>query len=208
MAESNDPVIRLFVAIYPSDEARQVLGATIGELEQAVPGLGRWVRPERVHLTLRFFGDVPRSSVDAILPAMNGATESWRRGGFQLHLSELGTFGGPKSPRVIWAGVGGDMDALRDLHGALDRELVRAGFAPDRQPYRPHLTLGRPRNARNRTAGRTLSDTILGWPHLPAISWKSGAIHLIHSVLPPEPPEYICLGSSALTAGSTGEATT
>ncbi len=203
---ATDQRIRLFVAIYPSEDARQSLGETIGELERATPDLGRWVRPERIHLTLRFFGDVPRFDVDGILSAMNAAPAAFGRGGFQLHLSSLGAFGSANSPRVIWAGVDGNMAALRELHGALDRELVRAGFSPDRQPYRPHLTLGRPRNARSRPGGRALSNTIFGWPTLPSAAWQVDAFHLIHSVLPPEPSEYICLGSTPLFSAEPGRA--
>ena len=154
--------IRLFAAVYPSEEAQEALGKTMAEFEAAAPNLARWVRPERVHLTLRFFGDMPRPEAATILEAMARVPAEFNRGGFKLGLARLGTFGQPSNPRVIWAGADGNVEALGDLHGALDRELVKAGFGPDKQPYRPHMTLGRPRNARNRQAGTGAGDGGLG----------------------------------------------
>ena len=195
---AGEPKIRLFAAVYPSEEAQRALGETMAEFEAATPNLARWVRPERVHLTVRFFGDLPRPQAATILQAMARVPAEFSRGGFKLRLARLGTFGQPSKPRVVWAGAEGDVEALGDLHGALDRELVRAGFGPDKQPYRPHMTLGRPRNARNRQAGRSLATAVWDWPALPRVEWKVDEMHLIHSVLPPETPEYISLGSVGL----------
>ena len=190
--------IRLFAAVFPSGEARRALGETMAEFEAAAPNLARWVRPERVHLTLRFFGDLPRPQAATILEAMAKVPTDFNRGGFKLRLARLGTFGQPSNPRVIWAGADGDVRSLGDLHGALDRELVKAGFSPDKQPYRPHITLGRPRNARDRQAGRVLATAVWEWPALPEVEWRVDEMYLIHSVLPPETPEYIPLGSVRL----------
>ena len=191
--------IRLFAAVYPSEEAQRMLGKTMAEFEAAAPNLARWVRPERVHLTLRFFGDMPRPEAATILEAMARVPAEFNRGGFKLGLARLGTFGQPSNPRVIWAGADGDVEALGDLHGALDRELVKAGFGPDKQPYRPHMTLGRPRNARETAKpGRALATAVWDWPALPKVEWKVEEMHLIHSVLPPETPKYISLGSVRL----------
>lgn len=195
---AGEPKIRLFAAVYPSEEAQQALGETMAEFEAAAPNLARWVKPERVHLTVRFFGDLPRPHAATILKAMARVPAEFNRGGFKLRLARLGTFGQPSNPRVVWAGADGDVEALGDLHGTLDRELVRAGFGPDKQPYRPHMTLGRPRNARNRQAGRALATAVWDWPALPRVEWRVDEIHLIHSVLPPETPEYISLGSVRL----------
>lgn len=190
--------IRLFAAVYPSEEAQRALGETMAEFEAAAPNLARWVRPERVHLTLRFFGDMPRPEAATILEAMARVPAEFNRGGFRLRLSRLGTFGQSSNPRVIWAGADGDVEALGDLHEALDRELVKAGFGPDKQPYRPHMTLGRPRNARNRQAGRALATAVWDWRALPKVEWRVDEMHLIHSVLPPDRTEYISLGSFRL----------
>lgn len=195
---AGEPRIRLFAAVYPSEEAQRALGETMAEFESAAPDLARWVRPERVHLTLRFFGDTPRQQAATILEAMARVTAEFSRGGFKLRLARLGTFGQSNNPRVVWAGVEGDVDVLGDLHGVLDRELVKAGFGPDKQPYRPHMTLGRPRSARNRQAGRALATAVWDWPPLPRVEWTVDEMHLIHSVLPPDRPEYISLGSVRL----------
>jgi 2'-5' RNA ligase len=95
-----------------------------------------------LHLTLAFLGDLE----DERLAAAHEATQVAAQQGapFALTLDQLGAFGPPHAPRVIWAGVGGEVAALRRVQTTLADELDRRGFPPQEHPdYSPHLTLAR-----------------------------------------------------------------
>ncbi len=103
----------------------------------------RWSRPEGLHLTLHFFGEVPeeeRARVTAALAAGVAAAP----GSFDLALEGLGAFPSPARARVIWVGVAGAGAArLARLSAAVERALAAFGFEADSRPFHAHLTLGR-----------------------------------------------------------------
>jgi RNA 2',3'-cyclic 3'-phosphodiesterase len=132
---------RTFLAVALSDAAREALRGEISSLANALPSV-RWVNVASLHLTLAFLGDLD----DERLTAAHEATQAAAQQGmlFQLALDRLGTFGSSHAPRVIWAGVGGEVVALRSVQTALARELDQRGFPPQEHPdYAPHLTLAR-----------------------------------------------------------------
>ncbi|MDA0734703.1 MAG: RNA 2',3'-cyclic phosphodiesterase [Chloroflexi bacterium] len=193
---ATDHQIRLFIAIDPPEEARQVLAETIQGLEQAIPNGVRWVQPHRIHLTVKFLGNVSTSVVDDILTAMQQATNDCPDGNFTLSLSGLGVFPESSRPRVLWAGVQGDLNSLEKLHLAVDRAVSRLGLSLDKGPYRPHLTLGRPRDSVPQQLRGVIGETISNWPSLGPVTWPVESIHLMQSVSEPGRLEYVTLGSS------------
>jgi 2'-5' RNA ligase len=193
-----EPRIRLFIATDPRDEAREVLADTIRDLEQAIPNGVRWVQPHRLHLTVKFLGNVPSSTVDDILAAMHQVASDFPKGNFNLSLSRLGVFPDQTRPRVLWAGVQGDLCPLENLHHAVDRRVSALGFSMDRGRFRPHLTLGRPRNAVSRQRLGVIGETIANWPALQPVTWKVGSVHLMRSISEPDRIEYVLLGSALL----------
>lgn len=141
----NDPFLpeelRLFIAVELSDPWKQALRTAERELERAgLEGL-RWVRPEGIHLTLKFLGEVGRHMLADIEQAMAGASASALP--FELRLVGLGNFGGRGRVRVLWAGIEGDLAALRGLQQQLDAGIHALGFAREIRPFAPHLTLAR-----------------------------------------------------------------
>jgi 2'-5' RNA ligase len=132
---------RTFLAVTLSDAAREALRREISSLEQALPSV-RWVNMASLHLTLAFLGDLD----DERLAAAHEATQTAAQQGapFALTLDRLGSFGPPHAPRVIWAGISGEVAALRRVQTTLASELDQRGFPPQEHPdYSPHLTLAR-----------------------------------------------------------------
>lgn len=193
---ATDHQIRLFIAIDPPEETRQVLAETIQGLEQAIPNGVRWVQPHRIHLTVKFLGNVSTSVVDHVLAAMQQATNDCQNGKFNLKLAGLGVFPESSRPRVLWAGVQGDLNSLEKLHLAVDRAVSRLGLSLDKGPYRPHLTLGRPRDSVPQQLRGVIGETISNWPSLGQVTWPVESIHLMQSVSEPGRLEYVTLGSS------------
>ena len=139
--EPEDQRPRLFVAVDLSDDVRLSLGRLQDELRaRDLTGL-RWTRPEGVHLTLKFLGETPASSLSTIERALSRAVQGTPP--FRLALGEPGTFGSRRGPRVLWVDIEGDVQPLQQLQTAVERELAAAGFAPEEREFSPHLTLAR-----------------------------------------------------------------
>jgi len=132
--------IRSFLAFSLPPEIRDVVGRVLGDLSGSSRDV-KWVRPGSVHLTVVFLGDVDEAS----LPPVKQAAADVCRGfaPFRLRVNGTGFFPNPRRPRVIWLGLDGDVQPMGRFRDALQEALAPLGFAPERRPFRPHLTLGR-----------------------------------------------------------------
>ena len=132
--------IRAFIAIELPEDARRALGNTARRLAEQLPqGSVRWVRPELIHLTLRFLGDTAVAKLPTIAAALDALGA--QHAPFTLALSEAGCFPNRKRPRVIWAGLDGQLAPLQALKRDLDRALAASGWELEDRPFQPHLTL-------------------------------------------------------------------
>ncbi len=131
---------RTFVALEMGDTIRPALEKLIASLQPRVPG-ARWVRPEGIHLTLRFLGDTPP---ERIAPLRNGlAAAAAACSPAEARVAGLDTFPARgKPPRVLWVGMEIPPSVL-ELQAACERVAVIAGFPPEERPFRGHLTLAR-----------------------------------------------------------------
>ena len=154
-------MIRAFVAIELDASVRQAFAqiqATLRtRLQQAVgPDVRvQWVKPESIHLTLKFLGDISEDRVPGIQAALARAASGHVR--FAVAVEGLGVFPDARAPRVLWAGLTARADALKRLAGDVETALAAIGCSPDPKPFHPHLTLARIKE-RSRDAGRALSD--------------------------------------------------
>ena len=131
---------RTFIAVELGEQARTVLTATIRDLAEALPGV-RFVDPASMHLTLAFLGELDDARL--ILAHEATAVVAGEYLPFELAVGGLGVFGPHRAPRVIWAGVSGDIARLTQLQRRLADELTARGFPPEERAYSPHLTLAR-----------------------------------------------------------------
>lgn len=143
-AKTMNSRLRLFVAIELPDAVKNELGKLINALNAANTGNVRCVRPEGVHLTLKFLGNIDSRRVDTLSEALTRAVG--RHTAFSLQLGQAGAFPNLHRPRVLWVGIDGDMTALATLQADVEGELAGVGFAKEEREYNPHLTLARIRN--------------------------------------------------------------
>jgi 2'-5' RNA ligase len=150
--------MRTFVAIELDPEVRQAvvdvqttLKRDLGSLPGARP---QWVRPESLHLTLKFLGEIEEDSLPDVLVALRVAAK--RRSGFSLGVRGIGVFPDARAPKVVWAGLVGDLDALTALALAVEEALIPAGIPPEGRPFKPHLTLARIKDG-SREIGKALA---------------------------------------------------
>jgi 2'-5' RNA ligase len=134
--------IRSFVAIELEHELRTQLKRIQESLkDKGIVDRVRWVRPEGIHLTLKFLGDVPANRIQEIVPAMANSIEGVKP--FSINLFGLGCFPSIARPNVIWVGVGGETGTLARLQADIEANLAVLGYPPEKREYTPHLTLGR-----------------------------------------------------------------
>ena len=133
--------LRLFVACELPAEMKAALTALQDALRsQGAPPV-RWVRPEGIHLTLKFLGEVPAQRVTNISVALAPTVEGIRP--LELSLGSLGAFGGRRGARVVWVGVEGDVERVAELQRRVEAALERLGFPAENRPFSAHLTLAR-----------------------------------------------------------------
>lgn len=104
------------------------------------------VRPENIHVTLRFLGNITSSMVEKIFEAMKTAQFI----PFDITLYGVGAFPNPRHPRVLWVGMKEGADQLRSIFSQMEPHLRSLGFAPDAKGFSPHLTIARVRSGRNK----------------------------------------------------------
>jgi RNA 2',3'-cyclic 3'-phosphodiesterase len=143
---------RTFIAVELASPLIQALTRRIQYLRSVSPSV-RWVDPASLHLTLTFLGDLDDAQLASATKA--ALTSAARSRPFRLAIGNLGFFGPPARPTVVWAGVTGDLNRLHQLQDDLTREQSRHNL-PDQDHYSfsPHLTLAR----LSRSAGRSAAE--------------------------------------------------
>ncbi len=152
----------------------------------------RWARPASLHLTLRFLGDIDEALVDPLGRALRLAMA--RVPEFTFRLGGLGCFPDPKRPRVLW--LGARAPELAKLHGAAQGALEELGFAPDRRPFHPHLTLARFRRP------NSLGDLLQAPPVFDQRQVPVAEVVLYRSELSPKGARYTALRRAALAGAA------
>ncbi|HVX13902.1 MAG TPA: RNA 2',3'-cyclic phosphodiesterase [Pirellulales bacterium] len=137
--------LRTFIAVEVSSEVRGRARQLIGRLQETGAKV-TWVKPEALHLTLKFLGDVDLIDVPSVCQAVQEAVADLPPFEFQVH--GAGAFPSVARPRTIWLGVGAGDEELVGLHGAVERAVSGLGFRHENRRFRPHLTLGRVRGDR------------------------------------------------------------
>ena len=192
-------MVRAFIAVDISLQARESLVEFTRSLQNAGVSQMRWVRPEGIHLTLKFLGEIDLNAVDPILGAMDRAIEG--SAPFTLALSGIGAFPNLNAPRVIWVGLKGDLDALGKLQERIDQEVHRSvGFPRESRAFTPHLTLGRMRDNVSSEERRRAGKATTGVDWQADVSWQVNEVNLMRSTLAPSGAVYDVLGSRRLRA--------
>ena len=137
-------MVRTFMAVELAPEIRSALAALQARLAHGPGGAaGRWIKPEGIHLTLKFLGDVDTRR----LPDLYGATDRAcaSQAPFEVQVAGLGCFPNVRRPRVVWVGIVDQSGLLAALQRDIERACAALGYAPEERAFTPHLTLARVR---------------------------------------------------------------
>jgi 2'-5' RNA ligase len=187
----NPEQIRSFIAIELPEEAKKGLARLRKELERDEHRFVKWVDPGGIHLTLKFLGNIPAKRVTEITEAMKEAMQGTSP--FHLEISGLGAFPRLRQPRVLWVGVGGEIDKLSRLQQNTDSALAALGFAKEERPFVPHLTLARIREGPSAPERRSFSELVGSTTFEDKYPVEVEAIRLMRSQLTRGGAIYTCL---------------
>jgi 2'-5' RNA ligase len=162
-------MLRTFVAVFPPPEVQEALFKAARDLPTSRDF--RLVSQAKIHLTLKFLGDVAEDDLDSVKQALKPMRES--RDPFDVSISGFGAFPSEKKARILWAGVGEGSEYLRAVAEDVEILLEPAGFERVNRLYTPHLTLGRTRTR------ATKLDTPETSP--PALRFAVSGVELVES---------------------------
>lgn len=190
---------RLFLAVPLPDPLRHHITTLIDALS-AEGWPVRWVNPEGAHLTLHFLGETAPERGELLRLGLSGTMARHPR--FDLESAQLGVFPGLDRPRVLWLGLTGPLQRLVDLRDDLVAPLRQLGFAIERGPFRPHITLGRVRDGAPPDLPVAIQQrlTTEATEPLSAIALPVVEVVLYQSVLSSEGARYVALARFPLAS--------
>ena len=180
-------MIRAFLAIDLPASLRPVLSWAQEELKKSGADI-KWVPVGNIHITMKFFGNITDVQVNDISEAVTALAAT--QDPFTLTVTDAGAFPSPKNPRVVWLGVGGELDIVREFHRRLEIAFAALGFSPEDRPFSPHLTLGRVKSPAGRTA---LTQCLVHLPSPAAPPFQVSDVVLFRSNLTPRGATYLPL---------------
>ncbi len=180
--------MRAFIALELPQTTILRLQREIADLRGAC-GRASWVRPEHMHLTLRFLGEISEEQKSALSQSMRQLCTGVPP--MRLAVEGLGAFPNTRRPAVVWAGirqVAGDLSVLQNGVERVAREL---GLDPDDKPFHPHVTLARIRDV-SASAGLVamVHHRVLAAPAAYGDEFRARAVALFRSDLKPGGPVY------------------
>jgi 2'-5' RNA ligase len=173
--------IRSFIAIELPEDARAYLQQVQDNLKSVNASYAKWVNPDSIHLTLKFLGNVSIDKIASIEEPMQETAQAIDP--FTLYFKETGAFPNLRNPRVVWVGLGGEIEKLQILQKSLESKLSALGFPPEARPFTPHLTLARLRETATIHEKQILGSKIAGANMKSNLKIKVRIISLMRSQL-------------------------
>jgi 2'-5' RNA ligase len=149
--------IRSFLAFELPPEIKMVVTGVYEDSRRSRLDV-RWVRPEGIHLTVVFMGNIKTEELEAMGNGIGRVCSDFSP--FQIALKGIGCFPSSRNPRVVWLGLAGDVERMSRFRDRLQRQLLAFGIQEEKRPLKPHLTLGRFKKAlRDEGSLRKLMET-------------------------------------------------
>lgn len=170
----------------PGDR-RETLAQWLVARRRDVPAI-RWVSPETLHITLKFYGEIQLDMIEELKKAL---ADIRQKGYFEMNVDGINGFPRLSAPNTIWTGVKTDMPRLMGVAEEVERASLRAGIDRNKRRLRPHITLGR-RNTEEPLEAKTVELLENNPPRVEP--WLVEKITLTKSELFPQGPKYTTLG--------------
>jgi RNA 2',3'-cyclic 3'-phosphodiesterase len=174
--------VRLFVALDLPENVRKALGELTARLKSQFPRT-RWVRPEGMHITIKFIGETDPGKLDPIRAALETIHSS---APVEMSLRGVGFFPNERHPRVAWCGVEASPN-LAQLAADASQALVPLGIPAESRSFVPHLTLAR---FSSPDGLEMLASAVSNFKSHEFGSERASEFHLFESILKPSGAEY------------------
>lgn len=167
----------MFIAIKIPETIKEKIRELQKELRETITGV-RWVKPEIIHLTLKFLGEVEERQLEDVCSVIKASIKEIPK--FNISLAELGAFPNLRRPRVLWISLKVGREKIIELITKLEQGFAKIGFKPEDRKPSPHLTIGR---VKKRGSGIELQE-------FETEAFTAVKVYLIKSTLTPQGPIY------------------
>lgn len=178
--------IRCFIAIELSQEIQDILGKIENELQKTISGV-KWVKPDNIHLTLKFLGHIEKETVEKIKKIISEIVKDAKP--FKIRLLSAGAFPSPSRPRVIWIGVDEENKEGSHLANLIEEKLAPLGIEKESRAFHPHLTLARVKFLKDKSSVKNALTSL----KVPSAEMTATKITLFQSTLAREGAIYTVL---------------
>jgi 2'-5' RNA ligase len=187
--------MRAFIAIGLPTEIKDVLSQIQDKLKTGLPKIS-WVKPQNLHLTLKFLGEISPGQLDAIKHIITEVSQGIAA--FKIKLDDLGVFPDLRQARIIWIGISQDT-ITKQIAGLLETKIADVGITKEKRDFSSHITIGRIKIPLNpvdleRELKKAKNDVVYA-----NMEFNAGGITLFESVLGPSGPAYTVLKEANFT---------
>ena len=176
--------MRSFIAIDLPEEVKKELNANFLRQLRAMTFRMSVIKPEGIHLTLKFLGDVEPEMLDSINKALTPLLLKLQP--FELRLKEQGYFGSRSCPKVLWIGLNGELESLKNLVETVEKTVCSMGFNPEERKFSPHVTIAR---VKERKPCRGLVEYFSSL-NVPQLAFNISSVYIKRSILQPTGAVY------------------
>ncbi|NIA23529.1 MAG: RNA 2',3'-cyclic phosphodiesterase [Proteobacteria bacterium] len=188
---------RIFIAVDVEDELKHYLEKLIDEIGGLnIPSI-RLVKPENIHITLKFLGEVEDDRVDDIIEALTGIDKRFNRKVSKI--LGIGAFPNMRRPHVLWLGIDDGKEQFSKMADFINNSLSIYGFTKNSRPFSPHLTLGRFKKPISNL------NSYVGKLNVPDVEFGINRITIYESKLFQTGPVYTAIKHFTLTRRKNGK---
>jgi 2'-5' RNA ligase len=188
---------RMFCALELPESLRSRIREHAQRVREAVPeATASWSRPDNIHLTVKFFGNVDQAKILGISAAAERAVKGFSAP--QIVVGGTGVFPKPNRPQVLWIGIHDPSGTLSKLQQRLEDEFAREGFPKEHRAFRPHLTIARIRKPQY---ANLLAEAQLQ-TEFAAVEVTLNELVVFRSELSPKGSKYTAVSRHPSTGGS------
>lgn len=188
--------MRAFIAIELPQGIKDALG-NIQELLKQVQADVSWVKPENIHLTLKFLGEIDENKSEKIIDILESVCRI--NNPFRIRLCSLGAFPKIDYPRVIWVSIDKGDDEVKKIANTLEEEIAKIGIPKEDRPFSSHITIGRARSGINRKALAQALKANAAEVSEKNLEFPAAKITLFKSTLSSKGPTYEIIKEAILT---------
>lgn len=138
--------LRTFIAVELPNDIHDSLQKLQNNLKDSMPDV-RWTKYGNIHLTLKFLGDIEPSKVDKISVSIQSVANEFFP--FTMSLAGIGAFPNSRKPSIVWVGIEEGSGEIVQIANRIESSMEKLGFAKEKRPFKPHLTIGRIRELKH-----------------------------------------------------------